>query len=421
MSDKGKYKCGFYSLFVFLAFVATSPVLVSCTPKTRTIEGTVFIVTNSSDNIKLGNVDVSFRDNNAVDQFLSEFLPKETRTLDALRKDILAGKKTEDDLSLKVSSLRADMEKNKASLDEKKKQITEQDPEDVQDSKVESLLKEKEDLEDEISKTKDKITYYNTSFTNQIDEVSLRLASLEQIMWKENCKLRASTDPVPEIPEIPVLRERKAEMNQEKNLNIRALTEKKSSDSEKLRQLNILIGKRQKDFSLAQKEVEKIRNEAAKKRNELAKDIDVLDNNIKKQEDDLSALTGLLDLATNGHSKLVTTLDTFDDSFQERIFKELPPSTLSATTDADGKYSIEIPYEGKFTVSVFSERLVAGSKVEKYYWFVHLPERDRAKDKFFGLFFIPFKPIASEKFNLTPSNRIGTPDPHCAVKLLQPD
>ena len=414
---KNKYGC--YLLFVSLTSIITSPILVSCTPKTRTVEGTVFIVTNSSDNIKLGNVEVSFREDNTINQFLGEFLAKETKALDALKKDILSGKKSEDDLTLKVTSLRADIEKNKSTLDQKNSLIKEQGPEDAQDNKIEYLLKEKEGLEEDISNTKDKIAYYNTSFTNQIDEVSIRLASLEQIMWKENCKLRASTDPVPEFPEIPVLRAQKAEMNQEKNLNVKALTEKKNSDLEKLRQLNILIGKKQKEFSLVQKEVENTRKEMELKRNRLAKDIDLLSNEIKKQEDDLNALTGLLDQATGSLSKLRTSLDTFDDSFQERLFKELPPSTLSATTDADGKYTIELPYEGKFTVCVFADRLVAGSKVEKYYWLVHLPERDKAKDKFFGLVFIPFKPIASEKFNLTPSNRIGSTDPHCAVKLLQ--
>ena len=274
-------------------------------------------------------------------------------------------------------------------------------------------------MEDEISKTTDKITYYNTSFTNQIEEASLRLSSLEQILWKENCKMRAKTDPVPDIPEIPLLKEKLASMNQEKNLNIKSLTEKKSSDSEKLRQLNILVGKKQREFVLAQKEVEKKRNEAEKIRGALIKDIDSLNNEINKQEDDLNALTGLLDLEINSLSKLRITLNTFDDCCQERLFKELPPSSLSATTDADGKFSIDIPYEGKFTVSVFSDRLVAGSKVEKYYWLVHLPERDRAKDKFFGLLFNPLKPIPPEKFNLTPSNRIGSTDAHCAFKLPQ--
>ena len=419
MSSGAPNKRRFSFFFVSLVFFVTSPILVSCTPKTRTIEGTVFIVTNSSENIKLGNVEVSFRDDNTINQFLDDFIPKETKALVALKKDILTGKKNEQDINLKINSLRAELEKNKTSLDQKKKQIALKDSDDLQDNKLEYLLKEKEDLEDEISKTTDKIAYYNTSFTNQIEEVSLRLTSLEQILWKESCKMRAKTDPVPDIPEIPLLKAKLASMNQEKNLNIRSLTEKKSSDSEKLRQLNILVGKKQREFVLAQKEVEKKRNEAEKIRGALTKDIELLNNEINKQVDDLNALTGLLDLEINSLSKLRTTLNTFDDCCQERLFKELPPASLSATTDADGKFSIDIPYEGKFTVSVFSDRLVAGSKVEKYYWLVHLPERDRAKDKFFGLLFNPLKPIPPERFNLTPSNRIGSTDAHCAFKLLQ--
>ena len=146
MSSRAPNKRRFSFFFVSLVFFVTSPILVSCTPKTRTIEGTVFIVTNSSENIKLGNVEVNFRDDNTINQFLDDFIPKETKALVALKNDILTGKKNEQDLNLKINSLRTELGKNKASLDQKKEQIALKDSDDFQDTKLEYLLKEKEGL-----------------------------------------------------------------------------------------------------------------------------------------------------------------------------------------------------------------------------------------------------------------------------------
>ena len=99
---------------------------------------------------------MNFRDDNTINQFLDDFIPKETKALVALKNDILTGKKNEQDLNLKINSLRTELGKNKASLDQKKEQIALKDSDDFQDTKLEYLLKEKEDLEDEISKTTDK-------------------------------------------------------------------------------------------------------------------------------------------------------------------------------------------------------------------------------------------------------------------------
>jgi len=420
MSDgvRNKRRAPFLLVYLFLGL--TNSMLVSCAPKTRTIEGSVFVVTNTRDNIKLANVEVNFRSDKEIDTFLSEFLPKELKKLEDLKSLISIGKKAEADWMTKASAHKSDIENITASIKSKKKEMDVQAPQE-NDNEIESLLKEKEEIENEISKDSDKIRYYKTTFSKQIDDVSTRIKYLEDILWREKSKLRASSEPEPNIPEIPSLQEQLATMNQEKNLNIRALTREITSLSEKLRQLNIFLGEKQKEFSHLQKENEKIRLELEKKRNEAAKNIEVLEESLKQHEKELKAVTSELDTLNKGNILMRSLLSNINEVFQQTLFKELPPCALSTRTDGDGKFEIEIPYEGKFTVSVFCERKVTSELTEKYFWLIHLPERDRSKDKFFNLFFIPFKRIASDKFNLTPSNRIGSTDEHCAVKLLQPD
>jgi hypothetical protein len=56
-------------------------------------------------------------------------------------------------------------------------------------------------------------------------------------------------------------------------------------------------------------------------------------------------------------------------------FVDLPASTATAKTDADGRFKLNLPDEGDFAVLASSTRTVF-NKVEKYFWVVRLKSQD---------------------------------------------
>ena len=53
----------------------------------------------------------------------------------------------------------------------------------------------------------------------------------------------------------------------------------------------------------------------------------------------------------------------------DRVFETLPPSSLAAVTDADGRFVIDLPTDGKFLVVARASRMF-GSQTERYSWIV---------------------------------------------------
>jgi hypothetical protein len=76
--------------------------------------------------------------------------------------------------------------------------------------------------------------------------------------------------------------------------------------------------------------------------------------------------------------ELNAELESYDSG--EFYFASLPLPVLSAKTDADGKFQIQVPRSGSYALAASATRHV-GDKVEKYYWLLQIDTHGESSQK----------------------------------------
>ena len=349
----------FIGLFLFIAFAG-------CSPREEKIDGSVFIVTKSGENIKLGLVAISIFDQQQIESC-------NAITTAYLKKNRAELEKSKNDLENKRDSLektKADLEKDEADLEDKSTNEIKQQQERIRE-KYNNAILARDALKLQYEKAKDLADETLESMGGDLTRpefTGLDETNLEAYVWYSehgDSSLRASM-------------QEEAQKLESKKKTILEMQSKWDSSHERL----------YPDYLKQVSEEDRLRQEWQKTSDEsdgytnsqevleakLAELVPRLEGQLTNQKLPLDAQLEPI----NDELKTVTDeLQTIRDELQswypqpQLYFGNLPTPIALAKTDADGKFLFQLPTKGEFFLVAQAQREVS-DKTEEYFWLVRV-------------------------------------------------
>jgi len=374
--------------------------VTACQPKHRPIEGSVFIVKQNSENVKLGLVDVSFYNPQDIALTIEQAEKKAHEELESLRKNISSQEAQIDNLvqqrekEEKANQLLAEQHNSiLIQLNSTHSRIAEgRGVKMGQDEEVQKVLAELEAIREEISR-------WNQDIPAQIVSLQARRDYLKKLEFAERSKMRPFQEKPPEFPEIGELEQQIKSLRHERKEKVESLTQAQQVTIVRLNRLEEKAKSSQKSASQALVDLEKEAASLQQKAEDVDKKIKETRAQILTQAEEITSLERDLVI-------LRFRLKDFNREYEVLIFSSLPSPIVQAKTDADGEFRIMLPYRGNFCVAAQASRHITTDLEENYSWFFRVPPREEDQDKLFGFFYKPFGKPTADRVLLSNDNQI---------------
>jgi hypothetical protein len=343
-------------LFLFLISM-----MAGCSRREESIDGSVFIVTQGGENFKLGLVTVSLFDQGQITTIVRTNEINLENDLESLKAKLKKLSAENDDLTQKhnAASFKADSLKQNYDEDVNLAETNAQtfDPTYYwgSDLPVRAEFAETNELES----ARKTVAKYD-DLERQISDLQDQLG---QLIDKENNSLEQSTNWGQSTIDSGAI-DRETKMQD------------KISDLESQQSTIDIYSARDDLDNLEQQEAqtEQLQTNWDQNHMQFLKEVDQANSAEKDWEEatnEADTLGGLLDLNQSDIDTTTSQLQNWAEDNQPRIFNGLPEPLMSSKTDADGKFSMQIPKKGDFALVATAQRQVA-DQTEKYYWFIRI-------------------------------------------------
>lgn len=328
---------------------------VGCSSKEEKLDGSIFVVTEGAENIRLGLITVSMFEEKQIEPVL-------TKTTAGLNKELA-------DLKEKYQSLRKDHEKAIFDRDAAQKKY----------DQVENAYATANHLAEQtaVSIGFSKRPEFSKADEKGLSEAINRIVEYERLGEKIhslNESLFATTNKSDQgavadeiLRQSAIMRLKRADTNSYDE----ALLNKQRLQTEKEEVLRgQALWDRVRPVYLKQfDEAERLRVE--------------VENSRKK----LEGITGLVQDLSSSIAGITERLENWAEHAQETYFSNMPMPIATAKTDADGKFSLSSPVKeqgdtknGRFVLAAKAQRKVP-SRTEKYFWIIRINSKVKANPR----------------------------------------
>jgi len=374
--------------------------VTACQPKYRPIEGSVFIVKQNSENVKLGLVDVNFYNPQDIALTIKQAEKKAHEELEQLLENTAS---QEAQIANLVEKREKEMASNQWIAKQHDSILTQLKSTHSRIAEARGVKlgqnKEVEQALAEIRAIKKEISRWDQDIPAQIASLQARQDDLKRLEFAERCKMRPFKEEPPDFPEIGQLEQQIKSLHRERKEKIESLTQ---AQQDAMVRLNRMEEKAKSSQQAASQVLVDLEKEAAS----LQQKAVGVEEKIKESRAQILTQTEEITSLERDLETLRFRLKDFNREYEGVIFSSLPSPILQAKTNADGEFRIMLPYRGSFCVAARASRRITTDLEENYSWFFRIPPREEEQDKLFGLFYKPFGKPTADLVLLSNDNQI---------------
>lgn len=353
----------FTKLFIRLFVLA---VFSGCSPREEKIDGSIFIVTQGGENFKLGLVTASIFDRQQIDSVLEKDSTDLQNKLTVLKTDLKRLNDEKEDLTQKRNAASGECDSREQNLDAAETQA------EATAKKFDPLYfwgREKpparaaltDDEKEQIDAARKTIAQYNDLQT-QIDKLAREQQQLPPLK-----AVHSDANVYGDAPSLDDEEARQKVIDEFTEKSDALLNEQSSLNEESAKTDLANLETHEEEIADLQAMWDKYNPEFVKETNE----VNQLESEWEKSKD---VVDGFAEPLKENQAKMDSDagqLQNWTTVQPQTYFTSLSTPLAISKTDADGKFSFQIPTKGEFVLAAQAQRQVADN-VEKYFWLVRV-------------------------------------------------